>query len=43
MAPRITDRRLDLDDIGAEVGKGACGKWSRQILAEIEHPHPVQK
>ena len=35
VSPRIAVRRLDLDDVGAEVGQDHGGAWSRDEARQI--------
>jgi hypothetical protein len=36
-AQSVAFGRLDLDDVGAEIGKDRAGKVARDDLAEVEH------
>ncbi len=38
-----SDRLFDFDDIGAVVAEQACGKRTRDPVAEIEDPYPVKR
>src|SRR4051812_33560119 len=42
-AHRIASRRLDLDHIGAQIGKDLTGIGAGQILAEIQYPDALQQ
>ena len=40
-AQRIADlRRLDLDDLGAELAENRGAVWARDKSAQVEHPYP---
>ena len=39
----IAARRLDLDDVGTELGEKQDADGSRHAPAQIEHPHPPQR
>ena len=40
---RIAGQRLDLDDLGAEVGQQPRAVGAGKVEAEVEHPDPAQR
>ena len=42
VAHRIAPGRLDLDDVGAEIGQDRAGRGSRHPAGQLEHRHTVE-